>query len=120
MPSQFVVGIDVTARNARAGVFDLKGNLLAQGVSRPIPTHSPSPHIIEQNSTDIWKAVCAAVKTAVKQAEVPAGKISAIAFDAIGSLVAADSNDKPVNLSVTSEKNDLNVIVWNDLRAEKE
>lgn len=120
MPSQFVIGIDVTARHARAGVFDLKGNLIAQAVSRPIPTHSPGPHIIEQCSTDIWKAVCGAVKTAVKQAEVPAGKISAIAFDAIGSLVAADSNDKPVSLSTRTDKNDLNVIVWNDLRAEKE
>lgn len=119
MPSAYVIGIDVSGSHARAGVFDFKGNLRAKASSRSIPTHSPNRSTVEQNSNDIWKAVCFAVKAAIKQAEIHPTEVSGIAFDAIGSLVAVDSNDKPVSLS-QSDRNDLNVIAWNDRRATKE
>ncbi len=115
MSPTHVIGIDVGTGSARAGIFDLKGHMVGT-VSRTIQTWRPESDFVEQSSTDIWKAVCASTKAALKQAGLTGASIAGIAFDATCSLVAVDDQDGPVTISPTGE-DDQNVIVWMDHRA---
>lgn len=63
-PAAFFVGIGVGTGNARAGVFDAGGTLLAS-VWRDIQLFRPSGDIAEQSSGDIWACVCQSVIEAV-------------------------------------------------------
>ena len=63
------VGIDVGTGSARAGVFDGHGKMLA-AASREIRIWRPQADFVEQSSDDIWRAVCAAVKQALSDADV--------------------------------------------------
>lgn len=105
---QVVLGIDVGTGSARAGLFDLNGNLLGLG-KRDIVLHTGPGGIVEQESADIRAAVCAATRTAVSTA----GKVEVIGIgvDAACSLVVEGQqlSDKG------SPSRD--VIVWMDHRA---
>jgi FGGY-family pentulose kinase len=109
------IGVDVGTGSARAGVFTANGRMLGQS-TQAIKMWKPKPDFVEQSSDDIWKACCAVVRAAVKQADIKAGDVAGLGFDATCSLVALDANDKPVSLS-PSGKDEQNVIVWMDHRA---
>ena len=112
MQSAFI-GVDVGTGSARAGVFDAEGRRLGSAV-REIRTWRPLAGHVEQSSSDIWQAVCAAVRQALAQAGPVA--VQGIGFDATCSLVALDREGAPV--SVSSGGSDAqNVIVWMDHRA---
>ncbi len=115
MSPSHVIGIDVGTGSARAGVFDLQGRMVGLGV-KAIQTWHPQPDFVEQSSADIWKAVCTAVKTALKQAGISGSEIAGIAFDAACSLVVVDERDRPVTVSPTG-RDEQNIIVWMDHRA---
>ena len=91
------IGVDVGSGSVRAGLFDTKGNKLAQAVS-PIKQFRPAPDFIEQSSSDIWKQTCKVVSAAVKEAEINPAQVKGIGFDATCSLVALDSSDQPVSV----------------------
>ena len=59
----YVVGVDVGTGSARAGIFDQTGNMLGSATCDIALFHA-SGSIVEQSSTDIWKAVCAAGRDA--------------------------------------------------------
>ena len=111
---QAVIGIDVGTGSARAGVFDLEGRRLASAV-RPIQTWRPEPEWAEQSTSDIWAAVCAAVREAVAAA---GGELDVrgIGADATCSLAAVDETGGPVSISPTNDPA-RDVIVWMDHRA---
>lgn len=113
-----VVGVDVGTGSARAGVFDLRGRMLATDV-HPIQLFHPRPEHAEHSSEDIWGAVCRAVRGAVEKAGVAPERVAGISFDATCSLVALDAADAPVTLSTTGVPAQ-NVVVWMDHRAEAE
>ncbi|MCO5571433.1 hypothetical protein L7F22_025173 [Adiantum nelumboides] len=73
-------------------------------------------YLLQQSSTDIWHAVCAAVKIACQTANVASGDVCGIGFAATCSLVAIDADDSPVTVSLTGDAR-RNVIVWMDHRA---
>lgn len=108
------VGVDVGTGSARAGVFDEEGKLLGLGTS-PLQIWKEGD-FVEQSSTDIWHAVCAAVKIACQAADVASGDICGIGFAATCSLVALGADDSPVTVSLTGDAR-RNVIVWMDHRA---
>lgn len=108
-----VIGVDVGTGSARAGVFDMRGGKLGSAV-RDIRMWRPCPDHVEQSSSDIWRAVCAAVRDALAQAGDVA--VQGIGFDATCSLVALDGDGASVSVS-TSGADDQNVIVWMDHRA---
>ena len=54
--SEGFIGVDVGTRDARAGVFDDKG-LLVASARRPIAIWRDPGAIVEQSSGDIWRAV---------------------------------------------------------------
>lgn len=110
-----LLAVDVGTGSARAGVFDLSGRQLARCVV-PISVHQPLPNHMEQDSEEIWSAVCAAVKAALAESDVEAGTVLAIGFDATCSLVVRDSAGNPLSVSQENAPG-LDTILWMDHRA---
>ncbi len=107
------VGIDVGTGSARAGVFTRDGRSLGQHAV-PIRMSNPHPGHVEQSTTDIWAAICSAVRQAMAASgEV---RVAGIGFDATCSLAAVDASGAPVAVGDGGD-DDFNVIVWMDHRA---
>jgi FGGY-family pentulose kinase len=115
MPEAVIMAVDVGTGSARAGLFDAQGRMLARA-SHPIAMQRPAPGHAEQDSLDIWRAVCAAVRDARERAGIDAAAVRGISFDATCSLVALDQRDRPASVSTTGEDR-WNVVVWLDHRA---
>jgi FGGY-family pentulose kinase len=110
-----VVAVDVGSSSARAGVFDARGKRLARAeigfsIARPLPDHA------EHQSEEIWRAVCAAVRAALEQADVAPADVAGLAFDATCSLAMFDAAGLPVSVSTTGIDS-WNVVMWADHRA---
>ncbi|KAE8675840.1 FGGY carbohydrate kinase domain-containing protein [Hibiscus syriacus] len=75
--------------------------------------------LYQQSSTDIWHAVCSAVKSACSHAKVEGEEVKGIGFAATCSLVAVDADDSPVTVSWSGDSR-RNIIVWMDHRALKQ
>ncbi len=114
MPDHFL-GIDVGTGSARAGVFDKAGAMLASA-RRDIAIFHEAGHIVEQSSNDIWRAVCGAVREAVKLAGVTAQSVKGIGFDATCSLVVLGEGGRPLGVGPSGD-DERNIIVWMDHRA---
>lgn len=111
------LGVDVGTGSARAGLFDVNGKLLGSA-SSPIQIWKEGD-CVEQSSTDIWLAICTAVKSACSLANVAGGEVTGLGFAATCSLVAVDSEGSPVSVSWSGDSR-RNVIVWMDHRAVKQ
>ena len=74
-------------------------------MNQPLPDHA------EHDSEDIWQAVCAAAKETVTAAKLSPDAVAGISFDATCSLVALDTDDRPISVSTTGEDR-WNTIVW--------
>ncbi|MGQ3211424.1 MAG: FGGY-family carbohydrate kinase [Shinella sp.] len=112
---RYLVGVDVGTGSARAGLFDLTGRMLASG-KRDISLFREAGAIVEQSSTEIWAAVCAAVRDAVSKAGVAPEQIAGIGFDATCSLVVLGKGGAPLPVG-PSEDPERDIIVWMDHRA---
>ncbi|MGI3210962.1 FGGY-family carbohydrate kinase [Roseovarius tibetensis] len=112
MAAPTFLGIDVGTGSARAGLFDASGTLLGRG-SKAIATHRPREGFAQQASTDIWRAVIAAVRAA--RAEAGDVDIAALAFDATCSLVVSGA-DGPVSVDPDGATGQ-DVVLWMDHRA---
>ncbi len=115
MRQQYVIGVDVGTASVRAGIFDLRGRMLAH-VQEEITLWRPRENFVEQSSDEIWSAACTSVRRAVRKANVTPGSIAGISYDATCSLVALDDRDNPVTVSPTGNPQQ-NVIMWMDHRA---
>nr|GME16067.1 FGGY carbohydrate kinase domain-containing protein [Ipomoea batatas] len=102
---------------ASQGLFDEDGKLLGSA-SSPIQIWK-SGDFVEQSSTDIWLAVCTAVKAACSLANVTGNDVKGLGFAATCSLVAVDSDGEPVTVSWSGDAR-RNIIVWMDHRAVKQ
>jgi FGGY-family pentulose kinase len=110
-----VLGVDVGTGSARAALFDKSGKMLGRA-SREIALGRPAPDCAEQDSDDIWRAVCEAARAAREEAGIAPERVGGISFDATCSLVALGRDDRPASVSTTGEDN-WNVVVWLDHRA---
>ena len=110
-----VIGVDVGTGSARAGIFDLTGRMVASA-RRDIALFHASGSVVEQSSTEIWSAVCHAVKGALSQAAVSPDRIAGIGFDATCSLVVLGAGGQSLPVG-PSEQADRDIIVWMDHRA---
>uniref|UniRef100_A0A8R7QQ06 Carbohydrate kinase FGGY N-terminal domain-containing protein n=1 Tax=Triticum urartu TaxID=4572 RepID=A0A8R7QQ06_TRIUA len=108
------LGVDVGTGSARAGLFDDKGKLLGSA-SSPIQIWKERD-CVEQSSTDIWHAVCAAVKSACSLANVAPEDVVGLGFTATCSLVAVGADGSPVSVSWNGDSR-RDIIVWMDHRA---
>ncbi|KDO62454.1 hypothetical protein CISIN_1g006707mg [Citrus sinensis] len=111
------LGVDVGTGSARAGLFDESGKLLGSA-SSPIQIWKEGD-CIEQSSTDIWHAICAAVDSACSLANVDGEEVKGVGFAATCSLVAVDADGSPVSVSWNGDSR-RNIIVWMDHRAVKQ
>lgn len=116
--SKTYIGVDVGTGSARAGVFDASGRLLGTA-KQPIRMWREAGDIVEQSSDDIYRACCASVHAAMREAGVSADDVAGIGFDATCSLVALDGEAQPVTVSPSGD-DERNVIVWMDHRAHAE
>ena len=112
---KLVLGVDVGTGSARAGLFDLTGHRHGMGV-RPITMWHPRPQYAQQSSANIWKAVCGAVRAAMKEAKALPEQVGGLGFDATCSLVVLDREGQPLPVSPDHDP-DQDVIVWMDHRA---
>ena len=113
--TQNIIGVDVGSGSVRAGVFNLRGKLLAHA-TREITLFRSAGNKVEQSSREIWQAVCYCIKTAVASAGVSPSSIAGIGFDATCSLVVIGDNDAPLAVG-PSDDADRNMIVWMEHRA---
>ena len=111
----YVIGIDVGTGSARAGLFNLKGELKATD-KRDISTWHDGPVIVEQSSENIWAAICACVRGVVSKAGIKPQQVIGIGADATCSLVVVDANGRPIGVGPSGDDN-RNIIVWMDHRA---
>lgn len=111
----FVAAVDVGTGSARAGIFDVHGDILAR-TEHPIVMHRPLPGHAEHDSEDIWNAVCRAVRDAVTEAGITAEDVAGIGFDATCSIVLRGRNGEPVTVSTTGDTR-WDTIAWLDHRA---
>ena len=113
--TQNIIGVDVGSGSVRAGIFNLRGELLAHA-TREITLFRSAGNKVEQSSREIWQAVCYCIKTAVASAGVSPSSIAGTGFDATCSLVVIGDNDAPLAVG-PSDDADRNIIVWMDHRA---
>ncbi|WIY51939.1 FGGY-family carbohydrate kinase [Devosia sp. YIM 151766] len=115
MSQDFLVGVDVGTGSARAGIFTRDGKLLGRH-ENPILMRREDANFAEHDSSQIWSAVCAAVRGAMAAAGADPAAIAGIAFDATCSLVVRDGDGEPVTVSRNGEDR-WDTIVWLDHRA---
>jgi D-ribulokinase len=113
--ARYVIGVDVGTGSARAGVFDANGGMAASA-KHDISVFHSSGSIVEQSSTEIWRAVCRAVQDALAAAALAPGDIAGISFDATCSLVVLGEGGKPLPVGPT-EQAGRDIVVWMDHRA---
>ncbi len=114
----FVIGVDVGTQSTRAGIFTLKGSMLGYA-SEAVSVSSPQSDFVEQSSNEIWEKTGFAIREALTQAQLKAGDVAGISFDATCSLVCLDQTYKPLTISPTGDPSK-NIVVWMDHRAIKE
>jgi FGGY-family pentulose kinase len=115
MTGRYVAAVDVGTGSARAGIVDAGGQLLGREAA-PIAMRRPDADHAEHDSTQIWQAVCAAVRGALRVAEVDPAQVQGISFDATCSLVIRDRQGRPLPVS-PSGRPSFDTIVWLDHRA---
>ena len=113
--ASYVIGVDVGTGSARAGVFDLAGTML--GTAKvDIHVFHEADAVVEQSSTEIWAAVCTAVRQALAQSAVAPAQVAGIGFDATCSLVVVGEGGRTLPVG-SSEDASRDIIVWMDHRA---
>ena len=110
-----LVAVDVGTGSARAGVLTPQGALLARAEHAIAMNRTDANHA-EHDSEQIWRAVCAAVREAMRQAGADPSHVVGLGFDATCSLVVRDRDGLPVTVSTNTEDN-WDTIVWLDHRA---
>ncbi|BEV14087.1 FGGY-family carbohydrate kinase [Herbaspirillum sp. DW155] len=109
----YLIGIDVGTGSARAGVFDRNGKLYASARHDIDLFRDERRARVEQSSTQIWAAVCHAVRAAVTKAGIDAAAVAGIGVDATCSLVVQGA---PGGVGDAAHP-ERDVIVWMDHRA---
>ncbi|XP_047021622.1 FGGY carbohydrate kinase domain-containing protein [Helicoverpa zea] len=111
----YFIGVDVGSGSVRAALVDDKGHVLNSSV-KEIQTWKPKVDYYEQSSNNIWECCVFVIKNVI--ANINPESIKGIGFDATCSLVALDKHGQP--LSVSTNNNEQNIIMWMDHRAQAE
>ena len=82
----YFIGVDVGTASVRAALVNSQGHIKSKH-HVPIQINNPQPEFYEQSSSEIWEAVCRAVKEVTKSEKVSNHQIKGIGFDATCSLV---------------------------------
>ena len=104
-----MLGIDIGTQGVRCVALDEERRVVAGG-GAPLATETPRDGWAVQRAEAIWTSVQAAVGDVVQGLGSQAKHIRAIGLDATASLLVADAEGRPMT----------DVILWMDVRAEKE
>lgn len=115
---ELYVGVDVGSGSVRAALVDGKGRAVHTH-THTITIANPQQDYYEQDSEEIWRAVCVCVKAVTKEVD-DKSKIKGIGFDATCSLVVVAPDFSPVSISPSTGEDRFNIIMWMDHRATKE
>jgi len=108
--AEVLLGIDVGTTSCKVGVYDLKGNMVAQA-SHSYPTYQPASHEIEQNPEDWWKAVKMAIGEIRQKSKAKMSSIVGIGL----------SGQTPTQVFVDRKGKILRpAIIWRDTRSGEE
>jgi len=108
--AELLLGIDIGTTSCKIGVYDLKGNIVAQS-SQSYPTYQPAPREIEQNPEEWWKALKIAIARIRKNSKIKGSSIVGIGL----------SGQTPTQVFVDREGKILRpAITWRDTRSMKE
>lgn len=113
--NQFVIGVDVGTGSARAGVFDLRGQMLASA-KQEITVFQAHGSVAEQSSSEIWRAVCRVVQESLTLSNINPTQVVGIGFDATCSLVVLGPGGAPMPVGPSEDPN-RDIILWMDHRA---
>jgi sugar (pentulose or hexulose) kinase len=69
MARTYLLGIDAGTTVVKSVVFDLRGNEISRG-SKGISVIHPQPGWAENDMSEVWDAVCASIKEAVRKAKI--------------------------------------------------
>lgn len=111
----YFIGVDVGTGSARAGLFDVEGNMLA-ACANGIQTWRPLPNFAQQSTADIWDAICRCVHDVIRHTETDVRQVSGIGFSGTSSLVVAGPKGAPISVSPDGEP-EQDIILWADHRA---
>jgi FGGY-family pentulose kinase len=114
---ELAIGVDVGTSSARAGVLDMRGRLLGLAECG-VAVRREGPDLAEQDSEDIWRGVCAAVRAAMADSGADPAAVAAVGFDATCSLVFRTADGAPLPLGGAGPGWD--TIQWMDHRAAAE
>jgi D-ribulokinase len=112
---QHVIGIYVGTGSARAGLFDMRGELKATE-KREIALFHEGLSIVEQSSEIIWRAVSECVRGIVRKAAIDPSRVVGLDMDATCSLVVVEEDGSPLPVG-NPNLPERNIIVWMDHRA---
>ena len=102
-----LLGIDIGTTNVKAALFD-HGGRCAGAFGQPYPTIYPQARRAEQHPSDWYDATVAAIRGALRAAEVPVGDIAALGFSGhIRSVAFLDEAFEPLHPG----------IIWSDTRS---
>ncbi|MDS4041986.1 MAG: gluconokinase [Candidatus Competibacter sp.] len=99
--SNQVIGVDIGTTSTKAVVFDTDGRVVAHhAVEYPLLT--PTPAAAEQDPDEIYRAVLAAIREAVRKACGAPADVVGVAFSAaMHSVIAVDADGSPLTRSIT-------------------
>ncbi len=96
-----VIGVDIGTTATKAVVFDLRGRVVAHA-SVGYPLFTPTPATAEQDPDEIYRAVIAALRDAVRGASVASDDVACVAFSAaMHSLIVVDNEGNALTRSIT-------------------
>jgi len=108
--AELLLGIDIGTTSCKVGLYDLKGNTVAQAL-KSYPIYQPAPGEIEQDPEDWWKAVKRAMGQIRRMSKVKMSSIVGIGL----------SGQTPTQVFVDRKGKILRpAIIWRDTRSVEE
>jgi len=107
MSRELVIGLDIGTTSAKAVVFDLNGELIAEA-EEMITTYYPNPGWAEQNPNEVEAAAANALSEVMKRDNVKKNEILSVGIScAMHSLICLDEKCEPLS----------QMLLWSDTRA---
>jgi len=90
MQSDCLIGIDLGTTLAKAGVYDIQGNLLGEA-HQETEVHYSRPGVAEQDPAEFYRSAVTTLRAALEQAGISSARIAALCIDSqAGGIMGID------------------------------
>jgi sugar (pentulose or hexulose) kinase len=83
MEKKYIVGIDGGSQSTKIVIFDLEGNIVAEGKENLRPMHLADDGVVEHPGDDLWDSLCIAANKAMEQFGIRKNNIVGIGLGSI-------------------------------------